>query len=224
MQRTYQLAPQERLSIPDAGMETLKRLGARRRYRDGQVIARYGDKSDGFWVIVEGQVMSGRYASNGSLTIFGVYGPGDVFGELAYFADIPRVGDGVADGDTELLFIDAAQCRRALEHDVDLALLLLRSLARQLQTAANRIDEHREQSAPVRLAKALLNMSEASNGVVKSSQQQLADYIGVSRVTLSASLRRLRAEGLVMTRYGAVELVDPEALADWIEQAGVSEV
>lgn len=222
MQRTYQLN-EEPLSIPDAGMETLKRLGTRRKYSDGQTIFKTGDSGEGFCVILTGQIITGRYTSGGNLTIFGVFGPGDVVGQLAYFAGVPRQTDSIADGDVELLWIDGNQCRQALAHDIDLTMLLLRSLATTLVTAANRIEEQSEPFAPIRLAKALLNMHAADN-VIKASQQELADYIGVSRVTLSSALRKLRAEGLVATNYGAVTLRDRSALLHWIEQAGADQV
>lgn len=102
-------------------------------------------------------------------------------------------------------------------------MLLLRSLATTLVTAANRIEEQSEPFAPVRLAKALLNMR-AANNIVKASQQELADYIGVSRVTLSSAIRKLRAETLVTTSYGAVTITDPPGLLSWIEQVRSSEV
>lgn len=203
-------------------MESLTRLGTRRKYADGQTIFEVGDKGDGFFVIVEGQVITGRYGMNGHHVIFGVFGPGDVCGQLAYFAGVPRQSHGIADGDVDLLWIDGEQCREALSNDIELTMLMLRTLATQLMTAANRIGEQSEPLAPVRLAKALHNMAAADN-VIKASQQELADYIGVSRVTLSAALRKLRAEGLVTTRYGAVVIKDPVAMADWISQTGTPE-
>lgn len=198
------------------------RLGTRRKYADGQTIFEAGDTGDGFFVIIEGQLITVRYGLNGHQVIFGVFGPGDVCGQLAYFAGVPRQTNGVADGNVDLLWIDGEQCREALANDIDLTMLLLRSLATQLMTTVNRIDEQSEPLAPVRLAKALYNMSAADN-TIKASQQELADYIGVSRVTLSAALRKLRAEGLVTTRYGSVVIKDMDMISKWIERTGAPE-
>lgn len=222
MQRTYHLNLEERANVPRAGMETLMRLGTRRKYADGQTIFETGDKGDGFFVVIDGRVKIGRYGLNGHHVIFGVFGPGDILGQLAYFAGVPRQTHGIADGDVDILWVDAEQCKEALATDVDLAMLLLRSLATQLMTTVNRIDEQSEPLAPIRLAKALFNMAAAGN-VIQASQQELADYIGVSRVTLSAALRKLRSEGLVTTRYGTVVIKDIPTMAKWIEQVGIPE-
>ena len=50
--------------------------------------------------------------------------------------------------------------------------------------------------------------AEADGGTsVRATQQQLADLLGVSRVTLGAALRDLTARGLVETGYGRIRLV-----------------
>ena len=45
---------------------------------------------------------------------------------------------------------------------------------------------------------------------VQATQQQLADLLGVSRVTLGAALRELTARGLVETGYGQIRLMPQE--------------
>ena len=45
------------------------------------------------------------------------------------------------------------------------------------------------------------------SATVRATQQQLADLLGVSRVTLGAALRDLTARGLVETGYGRIRLV-----------------
>ena len=50
-------------------------------------------------------------------------------------------------------------------------------------------------------------------GIVRLTQQQMADHLGASREAVARLLQRLVAAGWIRTRRGAVELLDSEALA-----------
>lgn len=162
----------------------------------------------GFFAVVTGQVMVGRYAADGSLTVFGVAGAGDLIGELAFFAGTARITDCVADGPVELVEFDKALFKRVIMADPELTMLLLRSLAGQLRMAFDRIDADRTLSLPDRLAHVLLGMEADSDHDVACTQQQLADLIGVSRVSLGSALRQLEKSGAVAGSYGRIRIVD----------------
>ena len=52
--------------------------------------------------------------------------------------------------------------------------------------------------------------AEAPDGrTIRATQQQLADLLGVSRVTLGAALRALAARGALICGYGRIELRAP---------------
>jgi CRP-like cAMP-binding protein len=163
--------------------------------------------------VVEGHVLVGRYAEDGGFTAFAVLGPGDLFGELAFFTGVPRQADALASGPARLVAIDRPLLRRLMAADVGWAELLLRSLGRQLAGALDIIDAERRLGSADRLLRLLRMMAvdadaEADGGTsVHATQQQLADLLGVSRVTLGAALRDLTARGLVETGYGRIRLV-----------------
>lgn len=223
MQRTYQLNPHGEMHIPDAGLTKLTEMGKMRRFSDGQSLYRAGDVPDGFGVVISGQIICGRYGPDGNFTIFGVCGPGDVCGSLGFFANTLRQTDDFADGDVEVSWVDGHKCMEAIRQDSDLAILFLRALASLAVTAVNRIEEQSEPYASVRLAKALINMN-AVDDIVNATQQELADYIGVSRVTMSAALSKLRSEGLVETRYKSIKIIDRAQMMEWIHYARETEI
>ena len=95
--------------------------------------------------------------------------------------------------------------------DVGWAELLLRSLSRQLASALDTIDAERRLNTVDRLAAMLAAMARdsADGATVDATQQQLADLLGVSRVTLGAALRELAEAGRVERGYGQIRLCDP---------------
>ncbi|WP_422059965.1 Crp/Fnr family transcriptional regulator [Sphingopyxis sp.] len=187
----------------------LAQLAARasvRPFSDGQFIQHQGDPGDSFWAVIEGNVLIGRYAEDGAFTAFGVMGPGDLFGELAFFTGVPRQVDAVASGPARLAAIDRPLLRSLMSADVGWAELLLRSLGRQLAVVLDMVDSGRRLSSAERLAQLLAAMAaDSADGVtVRATQQQLADLLGVSRVTLGAAMRQLTGAGVVDCGYGQI--------------------
>lgn len=192
----------------------LAQLTARARVRDfadGQFIQYQGDPGAEFWAVVEGHVTVGRFAADGGFTHFGVLGAGDLFGELAFFTGVPRQVDALANGPARLVAIDRPLLRQLMASDVGWAELLLRSLSRQLAATLDTIDAERRLSTPDRLLGLLRTMARESAGGdrVTATQQQLADLLGVSRVTLGAALRILAGAGEVERGYGQIRLLRP---------------
>jgi len=208
MQRSYQLTLAERTRLPAAERDRLAALAPVRAFADGQFVQHQGDPGDSFWVVIEGNVLAGRYAEDGGFTAFAIVGPGDMFGELAFFTGIPRQADAMASGPARLIAIDRPLLRRLMQEDVGWAELLLRSLGRQLAVSLDVIDADRRLPVAERLVRLLRAMADDAGGTaqVRATQQQLADLLGVSRVTLGAALRDLSARGLVERGYGRIRL------------------
>ena len=203
------MAERSRLSADE-----LAQLSARarvRRFADGQFIQHQGDPGDAFWAVVAGHVTIGRYAEDGSFTLFAVLAAGDLFGELAFFTGVPRQVDAMASGEAQMIAIDRPLLHALMADDIGWAELLLRSLSRQLASALDMIDAERRLSTVERLAALLATMARdsADGATVGATQHQLADLLGVSRVTLGAALRELAEAGRLERGYGQIRLRDP---------------
>ncbi len=211
MPRSYHFTLAERTRLPEAERERLAAIAPEHRLADGQFVQHQGDPGDVFWVVCEGNVLAGRYGVDGRFTAFAVLGPGDIFGELAFFTGVPRQADAIAAGPARLIAIDRPLLHRLMAEDVGWAELLLRSLSRQLAVALDIIDAERSLPTAERLARLLGIMARdsASGDTVQATQQQLADLLGVSRVTLGVALAELAARGLVERGYRRIRLLAP---------------
>lgn len=208
MQRSYHFALAERTGLSQAERERLAAMAPMRSLADGQFVQHQGDPGDAFWVVCEGNVLAGRHAEDGRFTAFAVLGPGDIFGELAFFTGVPRQADAIASGPARLIAIDRPLLRRLMADDIGWAELLLRSLSRQLAVTLDIIDAARRLPTADRLARLLAAMAADAPDrcTVRATQQQLADLLGVSRVTLGVALRDLTARGLVERGYGRIRI------------------
>lgn len=190
------------------------------RYRDGATIQQRGDRKPGLSIVVEGAVKMSATDSEGESTTYIVHGPGNVFGEMTLFLDIPRTLDAVAVGDTAIREVSRAGFTRLLDAQPALRDHLLASLARQLSLALERLDDQRRLPAAVRLAKTLIGLAEPDEEgyVVRGSQSGLAEAIATSRVTTGKALSELGEAGLVERAYRAVRIPDLVALRAWVTE------
>lgn len=74
-------------------------------FQDGQVIFQEGSHGDWIYVVDDGAVEISRVI-NGEKIIIETLKPGDIFGEMAYIAKIPRTANAIAKGTTTVGIID----------------------------------------------------------------------------------------------------------------------
>ena len=205
-------------TLPADVQEKLKAGAVRRFFRDGQIVAQRGDIPDGFWVIEKGQAKIGNYDAEGEMQTLFIAGPGSSFGELACLGEFSRVVDVEAISDLEALYIGDRQFRAALDASPLAARSLLRSLAGQLQDAVNGLFEMRNAPAPKRMVRRLLIMCGSMQAPVRLSirQQELAELVGVSRMTVGTALTKLESKGLISRQYGHIIVEDVDGLRDWL--------
>lgn len=76
-------------------------------YRDGDVIYDEGSYGDWLYVIAKGQVEISKKVNNDKVVIETLT-DGDIFGELAFLANIPRTATATSIGDTTVGLVDRA--------------------------------------------------------------------------------------------------------------------
>lgn len=193
--------------------DLLLREGTVCHFAAGAMIQQQGDEGDGFWLIRSGTVTLCRFTPDGNVTVFGVLGPNDLFGELAYFAGVSRQADALAEADATLVRIGASLIERLLGTEPDFAHWLLKSLSNQLRVALDRIEESRQLSAEQRMVRLLADMARRDGTTLTVSQQALGELVGVSRVTAGQVLRSLESSGLIRLNYRRITVPDPDRLA-----------
>lgn len=213
MQRTYQLTEAGPSRVEGELAEMLLREGRHHHFRSGATIQQQGDTNDGFWLIKSGNVLLCRFGAEGDMTVYGVLGAGDLFGELAHFSGVSRQVDAVAESAATLVRIDASLIDRLLGQQPQFARWLLKSLANQLRSALDRIEIDRQLSAKARLIKVLVEMVRRDGAQIAITQQGLGDLIGTSRITVGQILRQLEERALVRLEYRQIVVTDLAALA-----------
>lgn len=204
------------MALPDRVRRDLLARGQARSFAKGQIIQQRGDAAREFWYIESGSVQIGRYGIDGRLTLFALIGAGDTFGELAFMGEFSRTVDAIAGSDCTLIRIGDSELQSLMDSDPAITRLLLKTMALTVQESFNLIESSRSLSVPQRLAQALLQLcGDQENGTeIMATQQDLADLVGVSRVSLGKALTKLQDAAMVEPGYGSVTIRDRAALRD----------
>ena len=188
------------------------------KFGDGQIIQSRGDTRAGLSIIKSGAGQMGVFGEDGTFVMMSVLGPGQTFGEVTLFTDIPRTQDFVAIGPTEIYQLSASRFRALCNDEPGLLETLLSITLARSHFLLDVLDSMRRLGLRERVAKTLYSMDLTAglNGHIQCRQADLADMIGVSRVSLSKALKDLSDRGLITLGYGSIAFPDPDRFRDWV--------
>jgi CRP/FNR family transcriptional regulator, cyclic AMP receptor protein len=186
----------------------------------GQVLFREGDPGDRLYVVSEGKIKLGRSSADGRENLLAIVGPGEMFGELSLFDPGPRTATATAVTDATVLALSNPDLRPWLTGRPEVALSLLRQVARRLRRTNEVLGDLVFSDVPGRVAKALLDLSKrfgiaSEEGVHVShdlTQEELAQLVGASRETVNKALADFASRGWLRLEARAVVLLDTERL------------
>lgn len=201
-------------ALPEDIRRRLLKHGRSRQFAKGELIQQRGDAGGEFWYIQSGSVQIGRYSVDGKLNIFALLAQGASFGEQAFLGEFPRMVDAIAGSDAILIQIGEAEFQRAIASDASVARILLKAMAHMLQHTFDLLEAGRSLTAVQRLAQALIRFCKDGDRevTVPVTQQELADLIGVSRVTLGKALEKLEQSACIERQYGKIIVRDQPGL------------
>ena len=114
----------------------LNRLAKRfkeRSYTKGETIVTQGTLGIGLFIIEKGQVEAVREHSDGSKSTVNTLGSTDFFGELSLLDESPRTASVIAIDDTVCLVLTQLDLMSALQEDADIAIVMLKELAKRFR-------------------------------------------------------------------------------------------
>lgn len=204
------LSPQSR--------EWLASHGQRKTYEDGALVHSRGDSAAAMGIVVSGQVRLFQLRPNGTHTFVSMVQAGAHYGDILMFAGKLRTHNAVAIGPTVVDHYGPGAFAKLLEN-TEIVRALYRITAVRLGRAMAMSDDLRVLPRDAHLAKVLLNQwrLRGDADLISVVQEDLAGMVGVTTMTLSKSLARMRDAGLIETGYRKIRVLDPDALKVWLK-------
>jgi CRP-like cAMP-binding protein len=188
-------------------------------FERGDIIFRSGEEGSVFGVLLSGRTKVVAHGAGERSVLVDLNGPGDLIGELSVLTGGRRSADVVAVEAVRVGMAPAHALRRFAERP-GAALALLATLGERLRDAnAGRWEMAvltAEQRVVVRLVQLVSrygHLEEAGTRIqLPITQDELADWTGLSRPAVARVLAQLRRDGVVTTGRRSLTVLDAAAL------------
>lgn len=187
-----------------------------RAYKRGEVIFRKDDPATHLYLVLEGAVKIALPSELGQEALVAIMRPGDFFGELALFDRSPRSASAVALEDTRSALLAGDDFLAFLERHPAAVRVVLENLAKTIRRLSDRVEDLTFLDVPSRVAKYLLDLAQAKGSPdleLNLTQDELAAFIGASRVSVNRVLGDLERRDLISIRRRRIAIRDAERLA-----------
>lgn len=181
------------------------------RCSPGFLIYLQGTEATCFYYLKEGRVKSFMQSEDGGERVLNLYTAGSLFGEASFFDELPRVSSAVALTACQLIPIDRELVTQAFSRDPELALAMMKYLARTVRLLSRQVDQMAFRPARWRVAWYLLSLASEQRDI-SCTQEEIAACVSVSRITVSRILNELAKEGILEPGYRCVRILDRPAL------------
>jgi len=193
------------------------------RFRKGQELMGQGDEGNMLLIILTGFARVSMVASNGHQIVLDYAEPGYVIGEIAFLDGGPRTATVEAMSELTALTLSRPAFDEIIARHSQLALRMLKAMARRLRQANDIIEADRAFTSGPRLARYLLRLMVvgASEGKLKLdlSQSELGTFAGLSREQINRQLSAWSEAGFIELEQGRVRIIDRDVLLEISEAA-----
>ena len=204
------------------GSDELAALAERLRtktYKRGDTIFRKDDPGTHLFVVLEGAVKIALPGELGQEALVAFVREGEFFGELALFDRGPRSATATALEDTRAGLLAGDDFVAFLETHPVATRVVLEALAKTIRRLSDRVEDLIFLDVPSRVAKYLLDLARVDADTAGSepeltlTQDELAAFIGASRVSVNRVLGDLERRDLISIRRRKIAIRDADGLA-----------
>lgn len=193
------------VDMPRDEISAIERMTTMQMVKRRQPIYLPGDPGDKVFLLKTGQVKLSRISDEGKELTIAILNPGDIFGELEVLDDSPRDAMAEALEDTSFCVMRREDFESLLKRRPDLTVKLTKLIGLRLKRIENRVEDLVFKDVPSRLAGLLLQLSQEfgvkeERGLrlrTKVTHQEMANLIGSTRETVTATLGDFKRAGLV---------------------------
>jgi CRP/FNR family transcriptional regulator len=212
--------------LDDDELNKIVTLIVRKHYSKGEIIVLEGSNSESLIIINSGQAKAFRNTLEGREHILYIFSEGDFFGEKNLLNKHEASYNVEALEDTDICMINKKDFQQLLREYPDIGLKIIQELSNRLDKLESTIESMSNKNVEIRVNSVLLEFAgkygkNHSKGIMIElplSREGIANYIGLSRETVSRKMGILQDEGIIdMIGNKKVIVLDLEALKESVE-------
>ena len=207
--------------LPDDLADKLAAISVIQTHPRDALLFESGTEATGFYAVLAGRMKIFRTSPTGKEHILHVFGPGELFGEVAVFQGGTFPANAQTLEESRTLFIPRRDFRDMLGREPDMALKMMGLLAGRLRSLVNKVDDLTLKETPSRVAAYLLLLRSSQGGdsfKLDLPKGQIAFYLGTIQETLSRILKRFVDEELIELRGKEITILDADGLQDLADE------
>lgn len=184
-------------------------------YAPGQMVFAKEDLGNNFFIVKSGRIKIFTTVGGGKKKTFAFLKKGDFFGEMSLLGGRVRSASAQAVDESELFVISKKNFKRLIAENPDFSLKLLHTLANRLHKANKDVESMLFHNILGRLAEAILDLSkDKTTKPVKMAidQNELAQYLGTTRVPVCRAINTLKRSGIIDYHRGEVIILNQARL------------
>ena len=201
--------------LPAQDLKWIASFVVHKRLGKGDYLFRQGAPAEGFYVVHQGAINVHRINASGKAQVIHVFRVGESFAEAALFENTGYPANASALEQTSVLLVPKTAFLELLRKRPELALRMLASMSRHLQTLVGLIDDLTLKDVQTRLVGWLLKRcgkplgNEPAVVNLDRSKSVLAAEFGTTNETLSRTFAELRDQKLIFVIGRTITIPKP---------------
>jgi len=201
--------------LSSSDLKKLFSIAGLKKYAAGQMVFAKADLGNNFFIVKTGRIKIFTTVGGGKKKTFAYLKKGDFFGEMSLLGGRTRSASAQAAEDSEVLVISKKNFKRLIIENPDFSLNLLQTLVERLHKANKDMESMLFHNILGRLAEAILELSKDKHTKpVKMAidQNELAQYLGTTRVPVCRAINTLKRAGIIDYRRGELVILNQARL------------
>ena len=201
--------------LPEDELLQLAERSRARAFKRGDTIFRKDDPGTHLYLVLDGAVKIALPGEFGQEALVSIMRAGDFFGELALFDGSPRSASATALEDTRAALLARDDFLAFLETHPAAVRVVLDALAKTVRRLSDRVEDLIFLDVPSRVAKYLLDLAQVDGDQkleLTLTQDELAAFIGASRVSVNRVLGDLERREIIAIRRRHIVITDRDRL------------
>lgn len=194
-------------------------------YKKGEFVARWGEPMEGLGILLEGSLSVLKENLDGSRIIMHMLEIGELFGEMAVFAVKRRWPATIlSQEDSTVLFITPdkiiGRCANVCEFHRQLILNMLKIVSDKAQKLNKKVEYLSIKGMREKICTYLWEEYKRNGKLIfllPMKRNELADFLNVSRPSMSREMCRMRDEGLIDFHLSTIRILNPERVAAYVQ-------
>lgn len=203
----------EKLKTSKSLSEIFDSTGKSRTFEKNKLIYNQGETANYFYYLKKGRAHIFITSENGIEKTLSIAGKGEIIGEAAFFDGKPRMSAARALSDCEVVSLDKEMLMELIQNNPQIAFDLFGLQAKTIRKLSSQLDNMTFVSAKGRICRFLIqSLKTSADNKITATHEEIANVIGVQRVTVSKIMIQLVKDGVLKTGYKCIEVLDKDTL------------